>query len=186
MSAESPGRETPQDAYRDFESLVRALNDQMARCAYRIVGNRHDAQDVVQEAFMKIWRHWSQVGRFNTFAQQRAYVSKAVSNKAVETVRKASKRRELPGGDMRIFEPMPNGHDEHSHDTREDLHFAWTVISKLPEGCREATTLYAAGYEYPEIAEMLNIAVGTVRSHVSQARRRLREARLRAREDGLL
>jgi len=66
----------------------------------------------------------------------------------------------------------------------EHLRRVWQSISELPDGNREVVALFAAGYEYREIAEMLGIAVSTVRSHVSNARRRLPQA-ISDREEGL-
>jgi DNA-directed RNA polymerase specialized sigma24 family protein len=56
---------------------------------------------------------------------------------------------------------------------KEHLRLVWQAISKLPDGNREVVGLYAAGYEYWEIAEMLDITVSTARSHVSCARKQL-------------
>jgi RNA polymerase sigma factor (sigma-70 family) len=60
----------------------------------------------------------------------------------------------------------------------------WQVIDELPGACREVAALFAAGYEYAEIAEMLDISRGKVRNHVSRARQELRRDR-GLREDGL-
>ena len=65
---------------------------------------------------------------------------------------------------------------EEQAQAREDLRLAWQVISKLPEGRQEVVICYATGYEYREIAAMLGIGVTTVRSHISNARKQLRQA----------
>ena len=57
---------------------------------------------------------------------------------------------------------------------RERYQAACRAIARLPEGCREVIALYAAGYEYGEVAEMLGVRVITVRSHMSNARKYLR------------
>jgi DNA-directed RNA polymerase specialized sigma24 family protein len=59
------------------------------------------------------------------------------------------------------------------------------AISELPDENREVVLLFAAGYEYGEIAEMLDIAVSTVRSHICSARRRLPRASSPDGEKGL-
>ncbi len=69
---------------------------------------------------------------------------------------------EFPGG---------RGHAAAGH-----LRRVWQAISELPDENREVVLLFAAGYEYSEIAEMLDIATSTARSHVSSARRRLPRA----------
>jgi DNA-directed RNA polymerase specialized sigma24 family protein len=47
------------------------------------------------------------------------------------------------------------------------------TADELPDGTREVVALFAAGYEYQEISEMLDMAVSTARSHVSLGRKRL-------------
>jgi RNA polymerase sigma-70 factor, ECF subfamily len=56
---------------------------------------------------------------------------------------------------------------------RDELQLIWKAISELPEMRRAVVSLYAAGYEYGEIAVRLDINIGTVRSHISNARKQL-------------
>lgn len=184
MTGTQPGPGGRPEPFRDLEPLVRAMNYQLAACAYRILGNKDDAQDVVQETFLNIMRNWSRVGGLTTFPQQRAYLFKSVIRQAWQMTRKAYRQRELPGVEVADPGYTPNAFDEHAQSARDDLQFVWTVLNGLPEGRRDAAILFAAGYEYREIAGMLNIAVSTVGSHVSEARKKLRDARPEGRGEG--
>jgi RNA polymerase sigma-70 factor (ECF subfamily) len=68
---------------------------------------------------------------------------------------------------------MPEYPGGHGQAAAEHLRRVWRAIGELPDGNREVVVLFAAGYEYEEIAAMLDVAVSTVRSHISSARRRL-------------
>jgi RNA polymerase sigma factor (sigma-70 family) len=186
VTAGSTGRQMPRiEPYRDIESLVRATHDQLTGFAFRLLGNRADAQDCVQTALLNVFRKWASVGSFGTFSQQRAYLYTAVAREVLQLNRKSFRRSELLGIAVTEAGYSPDYFDEHRQKARDDLRFVWQVINELPTGCREVTILFAAGYENREIAERLNVSRSTVRSHLGTARRKLRQAVPGSREDGL-
>jgi RNA polymerase sigma-70 factor (ECF subfamily) len=153
----------------DLDRLVRAMSEALFRIAYRILGNRADAEDAVQNAWVKVLRTWPRVGSPPTWEEQCRLMVKVAVNEALQLIRKPYRRRESLGTDGKekpgISEPV----EEHVQ-VRERLRLTWHAIAELPEGRREVMGLYAAGYEYGEIAEMLGKKVSTVRSHMSNAR----------------
>jgi RNA polymerase sigma-70 factor (ECF subfamily) len=183
MTADWAGSTVPgQDPYGDIESLIRAIHHELGRVAFRCLGHYDDAEDAVQTACIKVWRCWSTVASLSTAGQQRAYLVKTVTNEALQIRRRAHRRREVLASDETqlsgtgpAWDPeFPGGH---GHTAREYLQLVWRAISELPDGIREVVALYGAGYEYQEISEMLDIAVSTARSHVSDGRKRLRRLR---------
>jgi RNA polymerase sigma-70 factor, ECF subfamily len=191
MTADWAERLMPgQGPYRDIESLIRATHDQLSRVAFRCLGHQADAEDAVQTACVKVLRCWPKVAGLATAAKQRAYLVTTVTNEALQIRRKPHRRRELlavdgtgPGETEPGWSPEFPGGD--GQKAREHLRLVWQAISELPDGNREVVALFAAGYEYREIAEMLNVAVSTVRTHVSRARQRLPETTPDSWEEGL-
>lgn len=159
--------------YGDIESLIRATHAELGRVAFRSLGNHADAEDAVQSACIKVLRCWAKVGSFTTAAQQRAYLVTTVTNEALQIRRQNHRVRESLAAQEAEPGWMPEFSGGHGQAAGEHLRCVWKAISALPDENREVVLLFAAGYEYREIAEMLDIAVSTVRSHISSARKRL-------------
>lgn len=157
----------------DVDGLVRVMSGQLFRIAFRILGHRADAEDAVQNAWVKALRYWPRVGSLPTREEQRRLMVKVVVNEALRLTRKPDRTRESLGTVGKENSAAREALEDHVQ-TRERLRLTWRAIAKLPEGRREVVVLYAAGYEYGEIAEMLGIRVSTVRSHMSNAREDLR------------
>jgi RNA polymerase sigma-70 factor (ECF subfamily) len=170
--------------YRDIEQLIRATHADLGRVAFRCLGNRADAEDAVQLACIKVLRHWAKVAGFATAAQQRAYLVTTVTNETLQIRRQTHRRREVLAAEGTESGWMPEFPGGHGHAAAEHLRRVWQAIAELPDENREVVLLFAAGYEYSEIAEMLDITVSTVRSHVSSARRRLPRPDPLDREEG--
>lgn len=186
MTTNPAGSPVPREGpHRDIESLIRATFPELGRVAFRCLGNRADAENAVQSACIKVLRCWAKVSGFSTAAQQRAYLVTTVTNETLQMRRQPHRRREvLAAADT---EPgwVPEFPGGRGQTAAEHLRLVWQAISQLPDENREVVLLFAAGYEYGEIAEMLDIAVSTVRSHVSSARRRLPRASSPDRKEGL-
>jgi RNA polymerase sigma factor (sigma-70 family) len=186
MTADWIGRPAPRHGpYRDIESLIRATHDELGRVAFRCLGHRADAEDALQAAFVKVLRCWPKVAGLATSAQQHAYLVTVVTNETLQIRRQVHRRRELPAVDEAEPGWTPDFPGGYGQTAREHLRLVWQAISGLPNENREVVILFAAGYEYKEIAEMLGVAVSTVRSHVSSARKRLLRGFPDDREEGL-
>lgn len=175
-----PGR-PPEAPYADIECLVRATHYECYRTAFRILGRDVDAEDATQNAYARLTLKWPGVSSFETAGRQRAYLFKVVTNEALQIIRARGRKPEYTDTDA------PEGvsiseHVEEQVLAREDLRLAAQAIGELPTACRRVMTLYMAGYEYGEIAEMLGIHVSTIRSHMSNAREYLKGILPRTRE----
>jgi RNA polymerase sigma-70 factor, ECF subfamily len=186
VTANPGGPLVPHDGpYRDIESLIRATHVELGRVAFRSLGNQADAEDAVQLACIKVLRCWAKVAGFATVAQQRAYLVTTVANETLQMRRQSYRRREVLAAEDAEPGWIPEFPGGHGDAASEHLRRVWQAISKLPDENREVVLLFAAGYEYREIAEMLDIAVSTVRSHISSARKRLPRATPPDREEEL-
>ena len=135
--------------------------------AYRIVGERGAAEDVVQEAFISIWRSG---GKFDpTRGSVRSWTLSIVRNRAIDVLRsKAGKAPKMTFDDDEIIESRPSGEltDEEAmrHETATEVRGA---LSQLPGDQSKVIQLaYFGGFSQSEIAGMLNVPLGTVKGRM--------------------
>jgi RNA polymerase sigma-70 factor (ECF subfamily) len=161
-----------QDPYGDAESLFRAFYHGVVRVAYSLAGNKADAEDIAQESFYRLLMAWPRIAALRTAGDQRAYLTRIVINEALRVLRDPYRKRKSPwsgAGEDQADEESLDGKTQ----ARDELRSIWQAIVELPEMRRDVISLYAAGYEYEEIAAWLGISISTVRSHMSIARRQL-------------
>jgi RNA polymerase sigma-70 factor (sigma-E family) len=154
-----------EETSRDFADVFAAHHAEALRVAYLLTGDRHRAEDVVSEAFVKVFRRWGA-----GVEQPRAYIRRAVVNEANSRFRRlALERREAAkrSGDER----GARGADEQLAD--QDAVFK--ALRRLPERQRTALVLrYYSDLPEREVAEAMGVSVGTVKSSVSRGLERLR------------
>jgi RNA polymerase sigma-70 factor (ECF subfamily) len=168
-------------SYDDLESLIRATYKDCGRVAYRLMGQPDDAEEVTQEAYLKLTASWPRVRALPTAGSQYAYLLKIVTNEALQVMRLRQRRPEYLSPDIAESARVCQDVEERAL-ARVDLRPVWQAISALPQACRVVMSLHTAGYVVKEIAAMLGVREGTVRNHLSNARRKLRPAAPGARE----
>jgi RNA polymerase sigma factor (sigma-70 family) len=162
----------PQGPYSDAEPLFRETYGDVVRIAYGLLGNKPDAEDIAQNSCCKLMLAWPRVAALPTADNQRAYLIKVAINEALQFLRYPYRKWESPGADAGEQAAVQEPVDE-KVQVADELRLTWKAISELPEMRRNVVSLYAAGYEYEEIAARLDINKGTVRSHISYARKQL-------------
>ncbi len=147
------------------------------RVAHRLLGNEADALDAVQEAFVKALIH---LPSFQGRSSFKTWMLRVVSNAALDLGRQRSRREAVSmdagGANYREeFEPLIHpdpARELERQDLRKQLHEA---LGELPAAQRQTFVLHAeAELSYREVAEVLNISIGTVMSRLYYARQRLR------------
>jgi RNA polymerase sigma-70 factor (ECF subfamily) len=154
-----------------FERLYRAHAARIHALALRLTGDGTQAEELVQDAFVRAWR------KLTTFRGESGFgtwLHRLTVNVFLLDERGRRKRalREIPDEalDERSGPRRPAAAD---HEDRIDLERA---IARLPDGARTAFVLYDIyGYSHDEIAAMSGVAASTIRVHVHRARRRLME-----------
>lgn len=164
-----------QDTYENAESLFRATYSDLAKMAYKLLENRADAEDAIQNSFCKLLIGWDRIACLSTAGTQRAYLSKIVINEALQILRYPNRRREYLGAELEELGVVEEFLDV-KIQAKDDLRLIWKAIGELPDMRRDVMLSFAAGYDYEEIAQMLGIGVSTVRAHMSHARRQLSKA----------
>ena len=165
-----------------FEALVRRHQLRVFRLLWRMLGSREEAEDVAQEAFLSLHRHGHRFrgeARFSTFVYRVA--ANAALNRRRTLGRSRARERQLrqrqeAGTDLPTSPRDPEDAAAGSQVQAE----VQRALLELPEDLRVATVLYdIEGVPYGEIASVLGIPEGTVKSRIHRARRALRD-RLRS------
>jgi RNA polymerase sigma factor (sigma-70 family) len=141
----------------------------MQRIAFRITGDWMEAEDVIQEAFVRAFTH---LHNFKAEATFGAWLKRIVINTAINHL----KRRRH---DWVSFEPEQYDCATEEADPappRWNLDQIQAAIQDLPDGYREVFNLYHfEGYDHKEIGYILNISEATSKSQFSRAKRKLRQ-----------
>ncbi|MEK6620264.1 MAG: RNA polymerase sigma factor [Chloroflexota bacterium] len=150
------------EAARTFGELLERHEREIFAYALRLTGNRADAEDLYQEAFLAAFRAWPPPRRDN----ERAWLYRIATNKAIDGGRR--RRAAVSIEDLRLAAPERDG------VTLLDLASA---IRRLPTGQRAAFVLRAVeGRPYREIAEALECSEEAARTRVSEAMKKVRSA----------
>lgn len=171
MSAEDPliARSRGGDP-RAFDLLVERYQDRVYDLAYRITGHHADAQDAAQEAFVKAYRA---LRTFRGAASFSTWLHRIAVNAALDAVRRRPPTRSASAETARAsIDPL--GDRAERAEVRERIHGA---IAALPLDHRAVVVLRdVQGWSYEEIALIVGIPVGTVRSRLARGREALRTA----------
>lgn len=163
------GRVRAGDA-RAFDALVHAYMRQAFQLAYRVVGHREDAEDLVQEAFLAAHQYLDSYDAERPFGP---WLMRIVLNRGANLRRSRARRETEPEVDA--VSPAPSALDD--SERAEARAMLTRALAALSERQRMIVTLFDVdGMTSTEIGELLDLAPGTVRWHLHEARRTLRAA----------
>jgi RNA polymerase sigma-70 factor, ECF subfamily len=161
---------------RAFEILFDRHADAAFSLAYRMCGRRSTAEDVVQEAFLSLWRSGSRYDRQR--GSVRSWVLGVVHNRAIDVFRRDATRTGQDVNSEGIVERMPAPEDtERTVQRREDATEVRTALNDLPADQRQVIELaYFGGFTHTQIASMLQLPAGTVKGRMRLGLTKLRVA----------
>ena len=150
-----------------FTSLVTRQSRFVFCIAYAMVRNTHDAEDIVQETFMKLYR----TGAWKTMQDEKAFLARTAWRIAIES--RPAKSKATEGTDtIYSLADNPEAHAMKS-DTQRLVH---ALINALPDELRLPLALSTIEeFTSAEIGLMMNVPDGTVRSRLARARQILKE-----------
>lgn len=150
------------------EQLFSAYSGVMFAICRRYTRNIHEAEDILQEGFIKVFSH---MHTYNNAGSFEGWMKRIFINTALKAISKKSATYELNG--MENMPEIPVEPNIISRLTEEKL---LELISELPDGYRTVFNLYVIeGFTHKEIAEMLGSQESTSRSQLLKARRLLQE-----------
>lgn len=156
----------------DFQTLVDEHGPALYRLAYRLVGDAHDAEEIVQETLRSAWNSRE---RFDETRGRRAWLASILRRRVVDRWRKVERSPSAVSGDH-VLEYAVEDADPIQQEYTDEMQAA---LAKLPEEMRDALLLVVVGeLTHQEVADSLGAPLGTILSRVSRGRQRLRQALL--------
>ncbi len=161
-----------------FDAIVRKYKDQLLNFAYRFLGNQEEAEDVVQETFLRLYRNknaYRKIAKFSTWLYTIA------GNLAKTELRKRKRRRLVSISDLGYEDKEyeiedTSANTERAVDSALKEEFIQQAISELSNRFKEVIILRdVQGLSYEEVGDILKIPLGTVKSRVNRARLKLQE-----------
>lgn len=168
--AASPGWQPP-----SWDDIVSEHSSRVYRWAYRLTGNRHDAEDLTQDVFVRVFRSLStyKPGSFE------GWLHRITTNLFLDSVRRTTRQRTWPLDTAVAAERIADT----DPDPEQAVHDAWLdadlqdALDALPVDFRTAVILAdVEGLPYEQISELLGVKPGTVRSRIHRGRRAMRES----------
>jgi RNA polymerase sigma-70 factor (ECF subfamily) len=146
----------PDERRGAFEAFVRESSGPLFGQAYLLAGDRHSAQDLVQETFVRVWQHW---GRVSTYDNPMGWARHVLHNLAVSRWRRHKVQARVTEVDVPAAAP-----DIGHLDVVE-------ALGRLPERQRRAIVLHdVVGMSVEEVAVEMNAPQGSVRAWLSRSR----------------
>ena len=163
-----------------FEKLVLAYEKQIYHLALRMTANPDDAMDLSQETFLRAWRGLASYRSDSAFA---TWLYRLASNVCIDFLRRQKKQKIVPlyhtddeedERELSLPEPGP-GPEEQILQQLEQEQVA-NALTQLEPEYREALVLCVVnGLSYTEIAQVLGVKEGTVKSRIARAREKMRK-----------
>jgi RNA polymerase sigma-70 factor (ECF subfamily) len=160
-----------------FQTLVEQHRSMVYRVAYQFAGNHHDAEDITQEVFIKVYRS---LDRFRRDAQLTSWLYRIAMNACIDHRRRrpsaaAAAGQEVEQTLLNVPEETPGPEARAYAGELGDL--LESAIARLPQGQRIVFIMrHHHGLKLCEIAEALGLAEGTVKRQLHAAVHRLRQA----------
>lgn len=162
---------------RAFEVVFDRHGTAAFSLAYRMCGSRTGAEDVVQDAFLSLWRSGERYDRVR--GSVRSWVLSAVHNRAIDAFRReaAKQAQDVPDELLTNQIPSDEEHVDAQVERRDDAQRVRGALGELPADQRRVIELaYFGGFAHSEIAEMLGLPSGTVKGRMRLGLSKLRLA----------
>lgn len=160
-----------------FGALVEQYRDNVYRLAYRMCGNAYDADEAAQEAFVAAWRA---LPNFRGDAKFSTWLYRLTTNAAIDVMRREKRHQTVGDGEMIDLADDADSPQETVERT-EQQEAVQKALATLSEEYREVLLLrYMEELDYAEIAEVLQLPSGTVKSRINRAKAALKTALLKS------
>lgn len=164
----------------EFDTKILCLRDAMYRLARSLLGEESEAQDAVQDILEKMWRDRDKVDGYTNL---KGFVLVSVRNNCLDRIRKRKTRRSVDLDHSRQL----SGKDNRNYDNEDLVRIAKRSMNELPEKQRSVMHFRdIEGLELEEIAAIMDMDPGAVRSNLSRARKKVRDEIKKVLEYGTL
>jgi len=156
----------------EFNNQVFLLSRKLYLVAFRFLRRQEDAEDAVQEVFIKLWNRLEELEKYSSLE---AFAVTTTRNYCIDVLRKGKQMINEDGSrQYNIMNDEPTPHEELERSETSDL--LHRIIKDLPENYRTIITLKEIdGMTYDEVAALTDQNVNTLRVNLSRARKMIRE-----------
>jgi RNA polymerase sigma-70 factor (ECF subfamily) len=169
---------------RAFGELVEAHQKFAFNVALRAVGQSQDAEDIVQEAFVRAWRS---LKGFRAEARFRTWLYRIVVNlcySQLPQLRQEVSMLDAPNGQTALPASSSKRGPETRLEDKQVLEYIQEQVKVLPGRYQILLLLrHQAGCSYAEIAEIMDLPLGTVKTRIHRARKKLKQAVIQDQEE---
>ena len=151
--------------------LYKSYSKAMFNICYRITNNYNDAEDALQEGFLKAFTNIQSFEGRSSFG---AWLKRIVVNSSLNLVKK--KNLQFSSIEDITYDLTEDGQDQDETNIYLNIDRIKNAVQKLPDGYRIIFSLYLLeGYDHKEIADILNITESTSKSQYNRAKRKLKD-----------
>lgn len=151
-----------------FEIIFRQFAPSMFNIALRYLRDQDDAQDIVQDVFMNLWRT---AGNLDERAPLQHYLARATVNTCLNRIKKTQRQQQYAREQLNTEPTVEHLLLEHKELEAQYL----SILEKLPDQCRRVFEMSRfKGLSPAEIAQQLNISINTVYTHLTTALKKIR------------
>jgi RNA polymerase sigma-70 factor, ECF subfamily len=161
-----------------FERLIRETNKQAFSFAFRLTGNTAEAEDLVQEAYLRAYRFFD---RYDESLPFTGWLYRIMTNAHIDNVRRKGRLKttslEFLGPDGNTTWDVPDmdaSPEKSSLDETMDQPVQDALLSMTPEFRTAVLLADVEGMAYEEVADVIKTSVGTVRSRIHRGRKQLK------------
>lgn len=148
------------DDYTSYNKLFVRYYSRLCCYVYRLLGEKEDAEDVVQDLFLTLWNNRSKMEIEENVS---AYLYKMAKNLALNHIRTKANYRSL----LENQQDTLSYYEENQLETEEFRIILYDCIDRLPERCKEVLLLHRVkGLKQKEIADQLSISVKTIKNQI--------------------
>lgn len=156
----------------DFKIKVLPVNNKLFRFARRLLNEREEAEDAVQEVFIKLWKHRKNLDKLDNIE---AYAMRITRNHCIDKL-KMKKNLSFETNDYKKETIFVNSGPDRLLELKETVGKVNTIIDTLPEQLKSIIELRDRhGYTLEEIGEIMKMNAVNVRVSLSRARKKVRE-----------
>jgi RNA polymerase sigma-70 factor (ECF subfamily) len=177
ISKENSGPQVDQGAL--FEGLMRKTHRQAYSLAYRLTGNSAEAEDLVQESFVRAFRFF---GKYDQSMPFSSWLYRIMTNAHIDSVRRKGKLKTTSleqggadGGTTWEVPDLDSSPDRTMLNDALDEPVQMALSAMTPEFRMAVLLADVEGMAYEEIAEVMRTSVGTVRSRIHRGRKQIRK-----------
>ena len=156
-----------------FQKDLLGVQDDLLRFAYKLTSDREEANDLLQETSLKALDNEDKYMPDTNF---KGWMYTIMRNIFINNYRKSLREVDMTDSTYNLYaQTMTEGEDGNRFETIYDLKELYKVINAVPEELKKPFLMFVAGFKYREIAEKMDLPVGTIKSRLFLIRKRLQQ-----------